>query len=304
MSISQQLKKVVPIAPEINVIIHEMLGVVAGTKPVFITILNGKKIKLIMHEFPELKIEQIKGTIIGNSQQTVCALSKERHIAEEAIRFFMAEKNMGKSGEFLGYPKCCVQSHLFFVRQNIQYQHPKVVYRSHKNSKKHNFLTNNLFNFTSRLQTKEDLKKQKQYFSLNKDFPIPLYYLQFISHIPCSYDCKDSIKIGKDTYDLLKEYASDIEKIVTFTLSKPVLFFDIFEWVIFDGYVKKNILFYKKIISPISLIDTSLLDKIKEGNKISVNNKKIKIFKNDSLVYSYLQKDETDGFILDFKKNS
>jgi len=301
MGTSQQLKNVVLNISKTDIIIQEMLGVVAGIKPCFIKNLNEKESKLIIDKFPELSIEQVERISMENCCEILYGISKKRRMAKLVINSFLAERDMTKTGKLLGYPECCVRNHFYFVKHNMQHQHPKVVYQSHKKSKKHSFLTNNLFNFTSRLHSKEDFRKQKRYFSLNKNFSIPIYYLQFISHIPCSYDCQESIKIGRKIHSLLKEYAPKIEKVVTYTLSKPVLFFDLFEWVIFEGHVKENTLFYKEVMHPISLINSSLLNKIKKGNKIFVNNNKIKIFKDSSLIYSYLKKDKTDGFILDFK---
>lgn len=302
MGISQQLKKAASNISKTDIIIQEILGVVAGIKPCFIKNLNEKESKLIIDKFPELSMEQVKGIGIENCCEIVYGISKKRQIAKQVINSFLAEKNTMKTGSLLGYPECCVRNHFYFVKHNMQHQHPKVIYQSHKKSKKYSFLTNNLFNFTSRLNGKEDFRKQKRYFSLNKNFSIPIYYLQFISHIPCSYDCQESIKIGKKIRSLLKKYAPKIEKVVTYTLSKPVLFFNLFKWIIFEGYVKENTLFYKKVIPPISLIDFSLLNKIMRGNKIVTNRKRIKIFKDNLLLYSYSKKDETDGFILDFKE--
>jgi len=302
MGISQQLKKAALIIPKVGVIPQEFMAVIADIKPCFIRNLNKKESKLIIDKFPELSIEQAEGIGMENCYEITYGISKKRQIAKRVINSFLTEKNMAKTGKLLGYPECCVRNHFYFVRHNMQYQHPKIVYQAYKKSKKHSFLTNNLFNFTSRLHGKEDFRKQKRYFSLNKNFPLPLHQLQFIPHIPCSYDCQESIKIGRKIHSLLKEYTPKIEKVVTYTLSKPVLFFDLFKWVIFEGYVKKNTLFYKKVIPPISLIDSSLLDRIKEGNRILADDNKIEILKDNLLFYSYSKKDKTDGFILDFKE--
>jgi len=302
MNTSQQFKKVISNISETGLILQEILGVITGVKPSLTIGLNEREKKAIIRGFPELAIECKEETAILNQQQIICVLSKEKEIAKKMINAFLIKKDMGESGKLLGYPECCIKKHLYFGKQNMTYQHPKLFYQLYKNSRKHNFLTNNLFNFSTRLEKKEDLQQLCRYYSLNKNFPIPLFYLQFISHIPCSYNCQESIKIGKNIYNLLKKYTPDIEKIITYTLSKPVLFFDNFKWIIFDGYVKENTLFYKKIVPPISLINSSLLNKIKKGNKIFVNNNKIKIFKDSSLIHSYLKKDGTDGFILDFRK--
>ena len=58
-----------------------------------------------------------------------------------------------------------------------------------------------------------------------------------------------------------------MEEVARRTLSKPILFLDLFKWVIFDGKVKKETLRYKKIIPPFSIVDELLIDKIKKGIK-------------------------------------
>ncbi len=302
MNASQELKKKLLVVSKTGVILQEILAVIAGTKPCFIMDLNEKRKRIIIREFPELSIE-CKQKIIVNRKITVCVLSKKKEIAKEAINFFtVARCNLQKTGELLGYPKCCIKSHFHFVKHGLQHYSPVVTYQSYQNSKQFNFLTNNILNFSTRLYTKEDYKKLDQYFLLNKRSPIPLTYLQFISHIPCSYNCQESIKIGKEIDALLKKYVPQIEKVVKYTLSKPILFFDLFKWIILDGYVRENILFYKKIIPPVSPTDFLLFSKIIRGNKIIIREKTIEIFKDNLSIYSYFKKDKKDGFILDFKE--
>jgi len=301
MTTSEQLKKAVLVSFKTGIILPEILAVLAGIRPCLTCGLTKKQKELITRVFPELTIECKKETI-ANRQIMVCAISKEKQTAKQVINSFVVEKDPEKTGRLLGYPECCIRNHLYFFERNIQYQHPRIIHHSYKNSKKRNFLTNNLFNFSTRLKDKKDLKRQDKYLSSNKDYPFHPYYLQFISHIPCSYDCQESIKMGERIQLLLKEYAPDIEKVISFTLSKPVLFFDLFKWVILDGHIERNnILFYKKVIPPISLINFSLLNKIRRGNKIIADDNKIEIFKDNLLLYSYQKKDLTDGFVLDFK---
>jgi len=301
MDASQKLKKELLNVSKSGVILQEILPVIAGVKPSFIMDLDEKRKRIILSEFPELNIN-CKQKIIVNKRKTVCAFSKKKRIAEETINSFVVGKDPEKIGRLLGYPECCVKSHSYFFRHNLQHHSPIVVYQSYRNSKRLNFLTNNLLNFSSRLSNREDYRRLREYSILNEHFPIPLIYLQFISHIPCSYDCEESIKMGKEIDALLKKYTPEVEKVVKYTLSKPILFFDVLEWIIFDGYVRGNILFYKKVIPPISSIDFSLLNKITKGNKIIIREKKIEIFKDNLSIYSYFKKDKTDGFILDFKE--
>ena len=302
MNLSKQLKKAIIIVPKTNLILQEFLVVLGGEKPVLTVVFNNKSEKdLIKSNFPELAVI-CHYRIVDGKKENICAISKNKSLATETVDCIYEGKEHNLIGQLLGYPECCIKNHLYFFQHNLQHCSPIVTYQSYQNSKQFNFLTNNLLNFSTRISNKGDYERFKRYYGLNKHFPIPLKYLQFISHIPCFYNCQESIKIGKKIRSLLREYAPKIEEVVTYTLSKPVLFFNLFKWVIFKGYVKENILFYKKVIPPISLIDSPLLNRIKEGNKILADDNKIEIFKDNLLLYFYSKKDKTDGFILDFKE--
>ncbi|XOA42790.1 MAG: hypothetical protein ACKKMO_03290 [Candidatus Nealsonbacteria bacterium] len=304
MTISEELKKGVELVPKTNLILSEFLAVIAGKKPVLTMGFHNKSEKeLIKSNFPNLTLFCSK-IVLGGKQQKVCAISRNKSLAKQTVEYFCNRKHH-LTGLLLGYPECCIKKHLYFFYRKLQLNSPLVTYQSYGNAKGCNFLTNNLFNFSTRLeQKKEDFELLNKYYHSNeKEFPIPLWNLQFISHIPCSYDCKESIKIGREIDSLLKEYAPDTEKIIKRTLSKPILFFDLFKLVVFDGYLKNGILHYKRIIPPLFFLDDLLRKKIKKGNKIIVTNNKVEIFKDNSNLFTYQKKNEADGFILDFSED-
>ena len=301
MDILKRLKKAAKFAPKTSLVLPEFLAVIAGEKNVLaVTFPDKLQVKLIKSNFPNLKIFCSKKNCF--SKQQVCAISKKKSLAKEAAEYL--DFGIRKQGQILGYPKCCVKEHEDFCKNKLGLNSSIRTYQTAQNTKHYSFLTNNLFNFCSRLgEKKENFKSLNKYYNLNeKYFPFPLWDLQFISHIPCSYDCKASIKIGKKIDSLLKKYAPKTEKIIRYTLSKPVLFFELFKLVVFDGYVKKNILYYKGIIPPYFLLKKSLMDKIKKGNKIIVTKNKVEIFKDNLNLFTYQKKNEADGFILDFKE--
>jgi len=207
-------------------------------------------------------------------------------------------------GKLLGYPQCCVNNYLSYMRQGFHHDFSLITHETYQSSKKFNFLVNNLLNFSTRVSN-EGAGDLMQYYQLNKNpsSSIPGHYFQFISHIPCSYDCPESIQIGGQIDLLLKKYAPKIEKEVKYTLSKPILFFDLFELIIFDGYVENGILEYNKILPPIFPVNKELLDNIKNGNRIAVSDREIKVFKNTLCLFTYRKKNIRDGFIIDFSKS-
>ena len=301
--IDKQLKKSVLIIPKTHLVLLEFLALVAEIKPVILHALSPDEIKLIKTNFPEVNIAYNDKNIFDIPQKDllICALSKNELLSKKTLNTYFLE---GKTvfdlmGELLGYPKCCVENYIKYFNLHQQWNSSLITYQAYKASKKFNFLVNNLLNFNTRISNK-DFNNFQRYQSLNKNFPI--LYSQFIFHIPCRYDCPESIKIGKEVDSLLSEYAPKVEKIVKYTLSKPILFFDLFKLVIFGGYLKEGILYYQKIIPPFFLIDNSLMDTLKSGNQIMVNDKQIKIFKDNLLLFTYQKKNVRDGFILDFSE--
>ncbi len=294
-------ERAIKIIPKTQIVLPEFLAVVAGKKDVLVTTFQQKSvIRLIKSNFPKLIISCSK-KLFG--KQRVCAISRNKTLAEQTAEYLSLET--GEQGKLLGYPMCCVEKHQNFSRKSMGLNSSLITHQASQETKKFNFLTNNLFNFYSRLgKKKENFKLLDKYYHLNeKYFPFPLWNLQFISHTPCKYDCKKSIEIGKDINLLLKKYTPKIEKIIKYTLSKPILFFDTFRLVVFDGKFKKDTLYYKKIIRPYFSLDKLLMDKIRNGNKIIVTDKKIKIFKDNLVILVYKKKNKADGFILNFSEN-
>lgn len=300
MTIPEELKKVEELIPRTSLILPEFLAVVAGHKSTLsVTFRSQSEKKLVKFHFPKLAII-CNNVLISGKRVNTCIISRNKSLAEQAIKCFYDDNR--KMGQLLGYPECCIEKYLqVFIPGRMNINSPIITYQSCRNTKKLNFLTNNLFNFSSRVgRKKKELTSHQQYFELNKDFPFFLQHLQFISHIPCSYGCKESIKIGEEIDSLLKEYAPNIEKIIRYTLSKPILFFNLFKLVVFDGYLKEGILYYNKLTPPYFLLENPLMEKIKKGNRIIVGDKEIRIFKDNLSLFTYKKKNEADGFILDF----
>ena len=304
MNTFNQLKKAVNLIPKTGLVLQEFLAVLGDKKPVMIYTFQPEDIKLIKNNFPQISIA-CHNQIIGNKKACLCALSKDKSLAKKAINIFCLKEggDFKLLGDLMGYPRCCVENHLRHCEQGKELDFALITHQAHKASKKCNFLINNLLNFSTRVGNKES-SDFLHYLQLNKNMPISYRYFQFISHNPCRYNCQKSIKIAKEIDSLLKKYAPETEKIVKHTLSKPILFFDLFKLIIFKGYLKNGVLHYQKIIPPFFLIDNSLMEKIKRGNKITVDNNKIEILKDDSILFVYQKKNEADGFILDFSERN
>jgi len=127
---------------------------------------------------------------------------------------------------------------------------------------------------------------------------IPPLYL--ISHIPCSFNCKESIKTEKDILKVLKIEAPDFAEKTVNALKKVFLFFDDFNWVVFDGKVKNNELKDYKVLPYKSLIPKEKIKLIKEGNKIKIFNDEVLIIKDDETLLKIPKREKYDGIFIDF----
>lgn len=277
--------------------IQELLAVKHGIKPLLRTVIqpeNIKSVKMICREkglFSMIKsFSQLYGASL-DSPINIIYISRSKDLLRKA---YLSEKSENRRllGELLGYPSCCVE---FFLEtlENRKFPHPVKTYL--KTGGKPSFLVNNIFKMESRLGSKE-----LEIFQRNPDLSTRISRLFFISHIPCSYTCKKSIKIGRKMLTLLKRKEPKLEKEIVFTLKKPLLFFDDLDWVIFEGKVNGNIVKYTSILPPLSLMQENLLNKFRDGDKVKVGKEVVEIFKDDEIIHRIKKKHEYDGIILDF----
>lgn len=277
--------------------VQELLAVKHGIKPLMRTVIqpeNIKSVKMICKEkglFPMIKsFNQLYGADLV-SPINIIYISKSKNLLKKA---YMSEKSENRRllGELLGYPSCCVE---FFSEAlgNGKFPYPVKTYL--KTEGKPSFLANNIFKMESRLGSKE-----LEIFQKDLDFANRIHHLFLISHIPCSYTCKKSIKIGREVLRLLEREEPELAKEIVFTLKKPLLFFDDFNWVIFAGKVNGNAINYTSVLSPLSLMQESLVNKFREGDKIKVGKEVVEIFKGDGMIHRIKKKHEYDGILLDF----
>lgn len=138
--------------------------------------------------FPKLKFRCSENRWLGS--HLVCAISKKESLAKEAAEYL--SNQIDKQGEMLGYPKCCTRQHMDLSIRGFGLNASVSIYESYRKSRKFSFLTNNILNFYSRLGKEENnFGNLRKYNNQNKSFPIPLMDIQFISHIPCRYDCEE-----------------------------------------------------------------------------------------------------------------
>lgn len=231
---------------------------------------------LLIKEFKELYGEKLKEPIIN------AYYSLNKKSCEEA---FLAEKdgNRNKLGEILGYPECCVN---MFV-ENLGKE--KTLMSLENVKSKPSFYCNNIFVFDSKLGRNdiEIFLNNREIFN-NDD----VRNLFLIRHVPCSYDCKESIRIGKVTLKLLKNNFPDLAKKIITALKNPVLYWNYFKWIIVNGRIKRDLLEYKEVLDYKSLVEDEIKNMVERGNNMKIMNGKIVILKNNEKIGELPREDD------------
>ncbi len=285
----------------------EFIGFLTGVKPALLCgAINTAAIKSALIKlnrrgklyFAEMPIEKIgrtysdreEGIIKRKGEQKWLVISRNEKITEK-LKEFLCNDDFKKIGVLLGYPKCCVE-------QLARGPEQKIIQNILRRTKgKPSYYVNNIFNLQNRLRGR-DAQDLKKITSLNAESGGYSYYLIF--HTPCSYDCKESIKIGRKVFEVLKKFDPETARTTEKLLKKPILFFDNFHWITFNGFAQKNDIFYQSISPPFSLIEDRILEKIKKGDKISLKEEEVTVF-NNGRVLDHLSLKGLDPVILNFQ---
>lgn len=232
-------------------------------------------------ESSNFRISAKDDTVISPSGPFIYVyISKSKRLVKEAKQieekiFIKNQKSHSlflRFAELMGYPKCCFNFFLNYIRKHSAVRFYLIEYDIHKNTQGNfSFYLNNL---------------------VRGD-----YYL--ISHHPCSYNCGPSIKYAKKVLSAIRKVNPKIACRIKALLKFPVLkFLNRAQYLRFiNGKVKSR----AEIIYKISEGDDKLNRKFKKGNRILVGRDKIEIFKDKTLVDIYKKKNELDGVIFDFK---
>ncbi len=266
----------------------ELISFLAGIKPTLFYLVNDFELsKSIIQEisgskklyFGELGPEELgdayrhpkTGIVKKNkSRQKYLIFSGHRDVPKKLIESYL-NYDFEKVGRMLGYPACCVK--YFSKDSKERRQSIQNIFRNTRG--RLIFYTNSIYNFSARLNA-EDVQDVKRLGGINVESGGYSFYL--IPHHPCSFRCEKSIEIGKKTLLALRKFDPVNAELFEKILKKPVLFFDKFHWITFDGLAKKNNIFYQSISPPFSLIEDGILEKFKMGNRISLEEGKVTVF--------------------------
>ena len=155
------------------------------------------------------------------------------------------QNNHTELGKELGYPSCCSK----FFNENFDIESKRFndyTLAALKNSKGHKFPFHT--NITAR------------HFDTN-----------LLSHFPCNLNCEESIKIGKQNLNLIKNHSSELADKFEKTLKNPVLYTEKDGIFIFkNNNINNNIISYNEVEST---IDNDLFKFLKMNKKIEIIDK-------------------------------
>ena len=214
---------------------------------------------------------------ISHKKSIVAYISKSMKLARDA---YHADKENDQLtlGKLLGYPECCVNFYQYKIPHPTGDDFSFVLHTFHKTEGKPSFYTNNIFNLQTRVNTAYKLKIFNRFKNILGNQA--KYFL--ISHLPCSYRCKESMKTGKKILKFLKEEDREFAKNVVYSLKKIFLVMDDFNFISFDGRANGNSIYYQAA-NPFLTACPS--DKFTRGNKVIVDGNEIKILKDGDLLH-------------------
>jgi hypothetical protein len=177
-------------------------------------------------------------------------------------------------GLLLGYPECCCRAY----SGNVHFvPHPM---------KSMNWMLNHILNMESKVREDErDLIER-----MDKNNYKWGFYL--LPHIPCTYNCQQSLDFVSRIFRQLEESFTDFAYALQHLMQKPILLLDTYNFVVFDGRVKDNTIRYRSIIDMNNLADRDLLSDFRECNRIVKSGKKLALYK-DSQLHNQIELDAT-----------
>jgi len=203
--------------------------------------------------------------IISKSEKKL----KEYHKAEENMEMGRSDDSLGK---LFGYPRCCIEE--FTKNTSMNKSLPPMTLLNTKGES--DFRLNYLYSFDSRQFNYEEFNRVTKGYLLSNNYLIP--------YIPCSFNCKESIKYAQKLLDILKlEFPEYHEKLTSF-LKKPILFFSDFVFFPLTGKMEGNKLSYKSFSKIHDYLPIKIVKLLEKGSVIKKENNNLQIYKNSRYV--------------------
>ncbi len=175
-----------------------------------------------------------------------------------------------KFGEFLGYPKCCID---FFWKYNDHNKYANTLFLPFKNTKKPNFMCN----------------------TLTKDSHSYAY------HIPCSFDCKNTANLASMLREFIYLKDPKYGQIIDKCTKKIFIVFKERDIYGFEGQVNGNELNYNNCyFLDYALYPAKYIELFKKGNRLKVTDERIIIYSRSKILSEIKKERPETGFMISF----
>jgi len=199
------------------------------------------------------------------------------YLISKKTKYLLDAKSAYKSGQFdvigkyLGYPSCCVD---FYCKNFIKNDYASVDYiaKIYHNSSRFYWKLNNILNFDGRI---------KKCIGYSKELAP---FISLISHCPCSYNCKKSLKIANINYKYYLLYKSLGLKYYSI-LKMPVLYIDDFHFVIFYGASDNNSIQYRTMLY--CLGERKIIPYLLNADRLTIYNNSVIIYKGTKMIKNF-----------------
>jgi hypothetical protein len=161
-----------------------------------------------------------------------------------------------KYGYDLGYPECCVN----FFRQFNNWNKYSYLYEAFKNT------------------------PLNKYCYLCNPFTKDITY-SYIYHMPCSYNCRETIKLARRIREAIYEEEPEFVKEIDRHLKLPLLVFYERKFYAFEGKIKNDRLYYKNVYFIGQMPENNLYEvDLNKGDCIFIENKDVVILNKGRLI--------------------
>lgn len=271
----------------------DVLGLLYDYKKIISTGIQRVFLKNLLKTFIKynLKFDALDSSFDYRKENKTYLISKKREYLKGVKKAYEL-KRFDIVGDYLGYPKCCVD---FYHKQKKDSGY--LVFRNfikniYNNSDKISWKLNNILNFEGRLNPNKQIYTKEFISFINK-----IGFISLISHSPCSYDCKKSLKIADLNlkYSFLHHCYLDELTI----LRKPILYIDDFHFIIFEGYSEESSIRYNKLLLCLGM--ERFKNHLLKGNQIKIDKESVFILMDERIIVDIKYKKQI--LILPFDKS-
>lgn len=219
-----------------------------------------------------LKYDILDESFDYKGKDTTYLLSKKAKYLKDSKKAYQL-KRFDLIGRYLGYPECCVK---FYDENFLTGDHcPDDFLRAiYYNSNDFFWLLNNILNFDGRIKGVNLPRNFMPFIEKNG-------FVSLISHSPCSYNCKQSLKIALLNLKYFLLYCRPVINDLHI-LKKSILYINDFHFVILDGHSRRNSIKYNRVLVCLGL--DRLKSFLLNGDKIEIDNKSLVVLKGKKII--------------------